>query len=625
MTRKNKSLAPKAFIAAGIFLFIALTIHAQTEEKLSPLQQMELYKTQIDSAKKEKNASEIASIYGKRVTLCRENSTFENELPENLCEYGLWSIYAGNHQTAINALVELLDMYDRPDDKSLFVLKARANNLLGMTYFFLKKWDNALIHYQKTLEMAIELQNDLGISIAENNIGNIYQKKGNYQQAIVHYLHCLQLQEEIGDRETICNTYHNLATCYSESGNFTESLAYFDLALNLAREIDDREIETLCLIGLARYQALEKHQFAEAVKLIAQAEVTAKEAGYNQVLSEVYQARSIIDEKRGDFVSALEYHKQYKALSDELFNDQSTNQLHEYEVRYQTAEKQLEIERQQAEIKQHRTRQFIYIGGLIAAALLLIMLVYAVILRTRRNRALAEMNAIKDKFFSIISHDLKNPAIAQRDSLQLLAENADKLDANTVSSYYHQLLKSADGLVNLLKNLLNWAQIQTGRDVYRPSTFDLMSALQSDIEVIKSMSACKDVVFEASAPSVAILTADENMIVTVVRNLLANAVKFTAKDGRVILDISPSNRNAMNEFSTTYIVTVADTGVGMTPDQIPNLFRIDRKQSRAGTAGEEGTGLGLIVCKDFLEKNGSTLHIESEAGKGSRFWFELSG
>ena len=471
-----------------LFLLLASQpVYAQTEEKLSPLQQMELYKSQIDSAEQEKNVSEIASIYGKMVTLCRENSTFENELPENLCEYGLWSIYAGNHQTAINVLVELLDMPDTSDDKSLFALKARANNLLGMTYFFLNQWDNALVYYQKTLEMATELQNNLGISIAENNIGNIYQKKENYQQAIAHYLRCLQLQEEIEDKGTICNTYFNLATCYSESGIFTESLAYYDLALNLAREIGDREIEALCLIGLARYQALEKHQFAEAVKLVAQAEVTAKEAGYNQVLSVVYQSRSIIDEERGDFASALEYHKQYKSLSDELFNEQSTNQLHEYEVRYQTAEKQLEIERQQAEIKQHRTRQFIYIGVIISAVLLLSLFAYVIMLRTRRNRALAEMNAIKDKFFSIISHDLKNPAIAQRDSLQLLAENADKLDANTVSAYYRQLLKSADGLVDLLKNLLNWAQIQTGRDVYRPSMFDLVSALQSDIGVTKSM------------------------------------------------------------------------------------------------------------------------------------------
>jgi signal transduction histidine kinase len=207
--------------------------------------------------------------------------------------------------------------------------------------------------------------------------------------------------------------------------------------------------------------------------------------------------------------------------------------------------------------------------------------------------------------------------------LQLLTENADKLDAKTVSAYYHQLLKSADGLVDLLKNLLNWALIQTGRHIYQPSPINLVGALRSDIEVTKSMAARKEVVFEATTPTSALINADENMVVTVVRNLLANAVKFTAKGGQVTLDISQSGKDVARNVST-YVISVADTGAGMTPEQIQTLFRIDRKQSREGTAGEKGTGLGLIVCKEFIEKHGSTLHVESEAGKGSRFWFELS-
>jgi signal transduction histidine kinase len=122
-------------------------------------------------------------------------------------------------------------------------------------------------------------------------------------------------------------------------------------------------------------------------------------------------------------------------------------------------------------------------------------------------------------------------------------------------------------------------------------------------------------VFEVTTPPSAIINADENMMVTIVRNLLANAVKFTAKGGEVTLNISPS--------ATAYTVSVADTGLGMTPEQVQNLFRLDRQQSREGSSGEKGTGLGLIVCKEFIEKHGSSLHIESEAGKGSRFWFEL--
>ena len=519
-------------------LFIAVwQVQAQDIERFSPQQQMEFYKAQIESAEQERNASKIAFSYGEIVTLCRENSFYTNELLENLYNYGIWSNNAGNHQTAINALIEILDMPDdNSNDKSLFTLKARANNELGNTYFFLKRWDNALVYYLKSRDMATALQNNHGISIAENNIGNIYQKKENYQQAIVHYRRCLQLQEEIDDKETICNTYHNLATCYCEINDLTAGQTCFDLSLNMAKEIDDKEIEALCLVGLALYI----HPFPEAIKRIAQAEEIAKEAGYNQVLAEIYQAGSVVHEKYGNFAPALEYFKAYKALSDTLFNEQSMSQLNEYEVRYQTQEKELEITRQRTEIDRQRSRQYLYLGGLAAAGLLVVMLLYIVRLRTRRARLLAETNATKDKFFSIISHDLKNPAFAQRNDIRNLFENFRKWDADYISEYCGNLLKSANDNVELLQSLLSWSQTQTGRMTYQPVLFDLVAGLKSGIGVIQSMANEKEIRLDMQMPAPALITGDERMLGTVVRNLLVNAVKFTAHGGTVTLAVEPA-------------------------------------------------------------------------------------
>ena len=286
-----------------------------------------------------------------------------------------------------------------------------------------------------------------------------------------------------------------------------------------------------------------------------------------------------------------------------------------HKVLYETAEKQLEIERQQSEIERQKTRIFLFAGGLIASFMLLVMLGYIVILRTRRNRQLSETNAVKDKFFSIISHDLKNPVYAQRDSLQTLADYAHQLDAATLSEFFHKMLKSADGLADLLQNLLDWAKIQTGREMYHPVPINLTSALQTDIEVIRGMTERKQITFETLLPPAAIVIADANMLVSVVRNLLTNAVKFTSAGGTVSLHINKSNNN--------YAVTVSDTGFGMTPEQVKNLFRIDQRLSREGTAGEQSSGLGLIVCRDMIHKHGCELHVESEEGKGSRFWFEM--
>jgi signal transduction histidine kinase len=284
-------------------------------------------------------------------------------------------------------------------------------------------------------------------------------------------------------------------------------------------------------------------------------------------------------------------------------------------VKYETAQKELVIEHQQTEMKQQRTRTLMFAGGFIAVGLLSILLVFLVVLRNKRNTELAETNVTKDKFFSIISQDLKNPAVSQRDALQILFENFGKWDEDTLNNYIQELVKSANGQVDLIYTLLNWAHIQTGRMTYQPSLFDLSTIIQSGVGLIKDMANNKGVIMNVQIPDAAVITADKNMLNTVFRNLLTNAVKFTATGGTVTLNI--------NENKGKYTVSVSDTGVGMTPEQVNNLCRIEIKQSRPGTAGEQGTGLGRIVCKDMLEKHGSKLQVESEEGKGSRFWFEV--
>ena len=131
----------------------------------------------------------------------------------------------------------------------------------------------------------------------------------------------------------------------------------------------------------------------------------------------------------------------------------------------------------------------------------------------------------------------------------------------------------------------------------------------------------KRITFETQMPPSSIISGDKNMLSTVVRNLLANAVKFTAKGGTVTLNISPRICTDAACHVSTVVVSITDTGIGMSPEQQQNLFRLDVQQSRKGTAGEQGSGLGLIVCREFLEKNNATLYVESEEGRGSRFWF----
>jgi signal transduction histidine kinase len=325
------------------------------------------------------------------------------------------------------------------------------------------------------------------------------------------------------------------------------------------------------------------------------------------------------------------------------------------EAKYESAKKELEIERQQTIIEKQKMQHGLFVGCVVFCFIFIVLLWSMLRLRTRRNRVLSEMNATKDKFFSIISHDLKNPALAQRDALEMLLENAELWSAETLQKYYHGLLKSANSQVDLLYNLLNWAQVQTGRMPFHPVQFDLIAELRrTNLPLLHDMANRKGIAFITEIPDAALIIGDINMLTTVVRNLLTNALKFTNTGGTVTLTISPCtdainrvstgtiNRvssthhtphTAHRKLQTAYHISISDTGCGMTAEQVQNLLcdggaarhgrDAARHVSTRGTAGEQGSGLGLIVCKELLEKHGSTLRIESKLNEGSRFTFDI--
>ncbi|MDR1525223.1 MAG: ATP-binding protein, partial [Tannerella sp.] len=189
-------------------------------------------------------------------------------------------------------------------------------------------------------------------------------------------------------------------------------------------------------------------------------------------------------------------------------------------------------------------------------------------------------------------------------------------DAATLKEFYHELLDSANSNVELLNNLLNWAQVQTGRMQFKPTAADLSGTLRDEICLIRRMAEQKGVNFNVEIPVRTFVTADPRMLATIVRNLLTNAVKFTPEGGTVTLSAEMTEEKKAE-------ITITDTGTGMTQEQITSLFCLDSRPSQPGTAGEQGTGLGLTVCREMLERHGSVLQIESQPNRGSRFRFVI--
>ena len=490
--------------------------------------------------------------------------------------YSIGMLYSENDRDsiAVEYLNKALAIQRKLDLKVDFLATLQT---LSDAYIKLNDIGKAEPFAEEALSIAKELNILLDWESSLHTIGLVYIAKGEYDKAISSFQQALNINEANNGRTDYkAYSYYLLGETFRVSGRETNKAEeYFLQSISLSEEAENEYYQNLAYEGLVNLNQTHNPQ------------------------------------------KALDYLLKHVEIKEILFNNQTRQQLNDFQIKYQTQQKELEIVRQQSEIKQHKSNRTILVICLILSLFILILFFILLRQRTKRNRVLSEINATKDKFFSIISHDLKNPAIAQRDALQLLITNSKDFNAEALTQYYTELLNSADGHVELLYNLLNWAQVQTGRMPYKPVKFDLVSTLRSDIILFENMSKRKGVIFNVQVPETVLITGDSNMTATIVRNLLTNAIKFTPAGKTVSLNITPSTAGG-------YTIEINDTGVGMSEEQKQNMFRIDNRQSKKGTSGETGSGLGLIVCKELIEKHGSSLQVESELNKGSNFRFNLS-
>jgi two-component system, sensor histidine kinase and response regulator len=235
-------------------------------------------------------------------------------------------------------------------------------------------------------------------------------------------------------------------------------------------------------------------------------------------------------------------------------------------------------------------------------------------IETQRDQ-LRTLNASKDKFFSILADDLKNPLntfLSFGRLLEQMLAAGELVQLKTLTGHFRTAVKV---LFAMLENLLTWAQLQQGMLQPWPQEIAVRAFADRNVKLLQPQAEHKQITLNNLIPTDLLVTIDVPMIDTVVRNLLANAIKFTNSGGTVTL--------AADQDPEMVTVSITDTGIGISPAQCTHLFRIDTKCQRDGTAGEKGTGLGLILCKEFVEKNGGQIWVESDVGKGTTLRFTL--
>ncbi|MBX2974689.1 MAG: PAS domain S-box protein [Ignavibacteriaceae bacterium] len=228
---------------------------------------------------------------------------------------------------------------------------------------------------------------------------------------------------------------------------------------------------------------------------------------------------------------------------------------------------------------------------------------------------LEKLNMEKDKFFSIIAHDLRSPFHAFLALTSMMAENISDFSIDELGKISKEMHSKANNLFNLLRNLLEWARIQRGSIVFTPSKIVLAKVLQNIIEAVEDNAKLKEITINKVISDNVVISADEKMLNSLFQNLLSNAIKFTNRGGEVFVKLAT--------LENSVLIEIRDSGIGMSPELLNKLFKLEEKVGHEGTAGEESTGLGLLLCKDFADFHRGKIWVESEVEKGSTFFVEL--
>lgn len=560
------------------------------------------------------------------VALCDSLELEDEKLLTYLCVAKVFYV-VGDYLKCAQFLEQALELNrdNRHINADAFVL-----NRLGRVAAALDQLDLALEYYVRVLRYADDIDRRFEAE-AHFNLGKLYTLKAQYTEALQYHRKALQLRRQLRDRTAEARSLNDIGILYELMKNDERCEANHEVALEIRQELKDKRGIAESYNHLAALE-LRKGDAPRSIELGSLALENAREADAREQLLRSYELLSEAYKKTGDFRRALENRELGLAIQELINGEKHERQLLERENQYVVQLKETEIhklealraEREREIATQKKFRNFLVLVvmlAVISAGLLLIL--YLVKQRSnqrlriarsevqRQNEQLQQLNSTKDKFFSIISHDLKGPLNSLTSFSRLLIDHTGSLTKEEIKMLATDLDKSVRNLLALLENLLEWSRSQTGNIDFAAETFSLTEVLEANRVLLGAQAGAKNISINLGVEGDYIVNLHKNSINTVVRNLVSNAIKFTPAGGSIDVGI------AIND--STLKIYVSDTGVGMPPEVIQKLFRVGSKHSTTGTASEKGTGLGLILCREFVEKNNGQISVESSPGKGSVF------
>ncbi len=543
---------------------------------------------------------------------------------------------------------------------------ATALGNVGVAYYYLNDLNKAVEYYQKGLVIYKKINNKQGIAYQLNNIGEVYYNQENFPKAIEYLQQSVEIHQEINDKQGLIYPLTCLGISYQKQKNYDKSIQYAQKAFDIAQEIQVwNELKDVAKVLYESHKlkgnydkALLYHEKYKSVndsiynkdkakafaKIEAKAELAQKdkEVAIFKMETEREKNARLASEKQAeaDHFLNLAREEKDKRKADSLLSLSQKAQLESNILKTQEKVLKAEAQAKNAEItkeKQAKESQqkitYIILLGLIAVLVLAYMIYRGQQKEKKAKEEIATQkeeiqtqaeqlessNKMKDRIFAILAHDLRNPIMAFQGVAKQVEMFLKKGKPERVLSLVETIDKYSQNLNNLLDNLLSWALVQRNELTFLQIPLEIKKEIDICLKGFEALAEAQKITLQNEISETLVIYIDKNVLQTIIRNLVSNALKFTPENGKITIgNTEKKQENQKNNWQ----LFVKDTGMGISPDVLPALFQIENKQSTQGIRGEKGIGIGLSLCYELARLNHLKINVESTLSEGTTFYVQ---
>jgi len=513
------------------------------------------------------------------------------------------------YPTALEKLLQAYHIFESLKNKRGI---GYTTNYIGEIYLKIKDYSKSKIFLSNSAELRRSNNDFRGYARTLINISSLQEQQNLFDEATKNLHDALNISKQIRYKKGISETYSGLSLISLKKNQIDSAIFYQQKALAIDKEIENKYQEIQDYNNFAKIY-LKIKMFDKAKTFLDLSESEAQESKHYAELLEAYRLLTELFVTQNNFKSAFGYQKKFDNLNEKLFGQETSNKISDLQTAFAIEKR----EKENALLKKDNEFKKTTFGYLVLASTLFLIGIVLLIsqnrLQKKSNSLLAELNNSKDKFFSVIAHDLKNPFGAILSYAEFLKGDYDAMDDEERKEIISGIHNAANHVQNLLNDLLTWARTQKGEIGVNKSQINLYDLTEEISNSYQLTAEKKKIKTEINIDKGIIVNADKFILTTIIGNLLNNALKFSFPDNKILIDAKKEN--------DIIKISVADFGVGMDETTVKNIFNLDSKLTTKGTANETGTGLGLKICKEFANIHNGNLFVESKPNKGSKFTF----